>query len=224
MIEPRGNKKQKSEIKRSKLVLLELNNNNNDLHVILFRNRRWNKFVTLGGRVDRTDNSFETALIREVREESFNLIDISDIIGVPNRIKYIDFRDKENNELVRVYFMLITSDLFDDRIYKTNRCILNNGTRDVPKSWTEIDDYDRFPIKNILDCSDCRSTEYFRCCNVRSELKRIYSPIFRYIAEANRLKIIDELIDTHHVVTEYVLTNNVSDTFLNGTSTIKIKN
>jgi len=222
MIEPRGNKQHKSEIKRSKLVLLELNHNN-DLHVILFRNRRWNKFVTLGGRVDRTDNSFETALIREVREESFNLIDISDIINVPNRIKHIDFRDKENNELVRVYFMLITSDLFDDRIYKTNRCILNNGTREVPKSWTEIDDYDRFLVKNIMDCSD-RSNEYFKCCNIRSESKRIYSPIFRYIAEANRLKIIDELVNTRHVVTEYVLTNNVSDTFLNGTSTIKIKN
>ena len=221
MIEPRC--KNKKKVRRSKLILLELNHNN-ELCVILFRNKRWNNFVTLGGRVDKLDINFESALIREVKEESFNLIDISDIINIPNRIKYIDFQDNNNNEIVRVYFLLINNELFDDKIYKTNKDILKNTDKYVPKAWKELDDYDKFPIKNILNSYDYRNNEYSKCYTINDEQKSVYIPIIDYINEASRLNIIDDLLKTYSIVKDYVLTNDVSDTFLNGTSTIKIKN
>ena len=219
MMESKDNKKNKSETRRSKLVLIEMDCNKN-LHVILFRNKKWNKFVTLGGRVDKPNDTFEMALIREVREESFNLIDISDIINIPDRMNYIDFQDVHNNELVRVYFLLINSELFSDKLYKTNRCILNNATKSVPKSWMEVDDYDVFPIKNVLKCANGRSKEHFHCCNVRSESKPIYSPVFKYVREAYKRNLINDQL----IVKEYTFVNDNSDTFLNGTTTIKIKN
>ena len=70
---PEGKKRRQYKTRRSKLVLLELAKDDNLLNVILFWNKKWDKFVTLGGRVDKNDDNFETALIREVKEESLNL-------------------------------------------------------------------------------------------------------------------------------------------------------
>jgi hypothetical protein len=206
--------------KRSKLVILELDNNNL-LNVILFKHTKWNSYVTLGGRVDHINPDFESTLIKEVKEESFNLFDISDIVYLSDRIRHVDI-NMGHNETTRVFFILLNNGLFDDGIYNTNKNILNST--DVPKAWTEINGYDRFPIENLLHHDKTKlKNKCFNCHNTNDESRKIYFPILKYLREANKSNIIDDLVNGHFVVKDYVITSDVSDTFLNGTCSIRVQ-
>ena len=221
---PEGKKRRQYKTRRSKLVLLELAKDDNLLNVILFWNKKWDKFVTLGGRVDKNDDNFETALIREVKEESLNLLDISEVIYLSNRMMYIDFHNNHEKEVVRVYFLLIDHKLFDKDIYNKNKKTIVDSPFCVPRCWTELDGYDKFPIDVLLrqdatvllgQCIDCE--------NNNGQSKPLYSPVVKYIQEAHRQNIITELMNGEIVIGDCNVDKDASNTFLNGTETIKVK-
>src|SRR5665647_1178818 len=98
-------KKEKKWKKRAKLVLLE--SDGKTLNLILFWSPFWKKFVDIGGRVDNNE-CFETTLIREVLEETSNLIDITNVV---HSSKYIDVIT--NDEDIRVYFIIVDRFVFN---------------------------------------------------------------------------------------------------------------
>jgi len=209
-------------IKRSKLVILELNPDGS-LNTILFRNKKWNKFVTLGGRVDDKDKSFEEALIREVKEESLNVFDISQIIYNTDKMKYIDFCS--NKEKIRVYFLLIKTGLFNQDVYDENRKILANRNLKTPQEWKEMDSYNKFNLKEVLETIGCLDDKdkCFQCQNIKGNSKLLYHPIAKYLKEATKRNLINEMISKQLVVKDCAIDRNTSESFLKGTSTIRVK-
>lgn len=211
---------------RVKLLILEATANNSDIeisNVILFENKQWKKYVLLGGRVDKSDKSHESALAREIKEETYNLLDISEILKL---IPYIDFNS--NNENVRVYFIVMKKGLFDDKLYSENKNKLIQKESKVPKDWKEMSNCDRFSINCLLNewnnTNINNANELFFCTNTRGQQKPIYPIIVKYLQKAKETGLLQKLINDGHIFKNFVKSVDNSETFLNGTSIITVNN
>jgi len=187
------------------------------VNVLLFENRCWRKFEVPGGRLGKGESTFEDALIREIKEETFNSIDVSKILG-SDKIRFIDFHT--DKEIIRVYFIIISPGLFDGELYKENKSKLISRPQ-LPKDWKEMSGYDRFPIDNMITQVDAGNTdENFFCTNVCGQKKPIYPKTQKYLSEAVRSGVITELLEKECIFRDSTRNVDMSDTFLNGTSTI----
>lgn len=189
------------------------------INVILFENRQWKKFEVPGGRLEKGDQAFETALVREVKEETFNSIDVSRILK-SDKIRFIELSTK--NEIIRVYFIIIIHGLFDGRLYNDNKKRLSKRS-ELPQDWREMSGYDRFPIEHLINEVDENNTkEYFYCTNSRGQKKPIYPKTQEFLLEAVQRGLIKELLDKECIFKEFEKHVNRSNTFLDGTSTIVV--
>jgi hypothetical protein len=210
--------------KRVKLMILEYPSRSSydstfSANVILFENRGWRKFEVPGGRLGKDEHEFEAALIREIKEETFNSIDVSKILG-SDKIRFIDFQN--DREIVRVYFIIISPGLFDGGVYNENKSKLIRQPG-LPKDWKEMSGYDKFPIDRMInDVDDGNTSENFYCTNSRGQKRPIYPKTQKYLSEAVRRGVIKELLDNECIFNASMRQVDMSNTFLNGTSTIVV--
>jgi 8-oxo-dGTP pyrophosphatase MutT (NUDIX family) len=196
-------------IKRSKILILE-KTKSGLLNLILFYNNKWNKYVTIGGRVEKYE-TFENTIKREIIEETSNTIHIDELIDA-DKLKYIDVYnyDKLKIELFRIYFLILDLNLPNNKsfdiIYNNNRQIVSN--QNLSYDWHEMGDVTRIPFDNLI---------LNNFTNVDGNKIKIFNQVIKYVKCGQN--IINKISDT---LVNYTIIKNSSNSSLFNTESIKL--
>lgn len=119
--------------------------------IILVRNKASGEYTDFGGAYEKKHGSLQITAIKELREESLNLFNIS-IRFFINNINGIDNIDipAPNNHFYRLYILKINGVsrkyfLHNNKLIDT---IHQKGVH-IPRYWRETDDISHIPINNI---------------------------------------------------------------------------
>jgi len=202
-------------IQRVRLIIIETLDNIPQ-NIVLFNNQRWNKFVSVGGRVESCDFSECDALKRETLEETLNAIDISELIESDEKVQFNE--TSVGNERTRIYFLKIEiceNEVSLECVFNENKIILDHCRENVPKDWKEMNSIKRFPFGNILRAIN----NDLVCIEDQGGVPwRVYNQVLEYVDKGLKEGVLDRI----DPITEYEnILNNKS--FLNGTRTIKLK-
>jgi hypothetical protein len=223
--------KRKKMIKRAKLIILE-QSKLGSLNIVLFHNKRWNKYVTIGGRVEGRD-TFANTIKREIIEETTNTINIDNLINF-NKIKYIDWYNEENSEVekVRIYFLILNLELPKGKsiedLYDYNRTKILNSCYNVSYDWNEMDNLIRIPLDNLIDVINTKDTIYsyfkyqtgFKVEDIQGNQVIVFKQVINYIKAGLNTIFMTDLISS--ALTKYKIMKNTSNTLLNDTEAIVI--
>lgn len=124
--------------------------------IVFARNKSSKVYNDFGGGIDSRyfkkysiDESIKITAIKELREESRNLI----VIGDDALKSYVDINTsiKNNNDFYRAYFVKVNG--INRKYFFKNMKIIDrkivNRNKSIPRCWKETDSITRVPIKNI---------------------------------------------------------------------------
>jgi len=123
--------------------------------IVLVKNTKWSTYMDFGGTREKNEKPLNT-MMREVQEESCNMIYISDssvirtVDDQGNKL-YIDNKNNKRNQINsinREYIMCYKSNVIDHHIYNKNKQIIENAT--MSNSWNETVEIKRFFIGDII--------------------------------------------------------------------------
>jgi ADP-ribose pyrophosphatase YjhB (NUDIX family) len=135
----------RKKIKRAKILFLGEHNGNQT--ITLFKNKYWDTYDIPGGRVDN-NQTFQEALIREIKEETFNTIDLSELFSNDNKENNPQFIDINNDrEHIRVYILKFDMNKVQ-HVYDTNKENIRSNSN-VPREWLEMDEYSTFEMNKL---------------------------------------------------------------------------
>lgn len=213
---------------RASIILIEESYNNNsgrkEPTIILFNNRKWNVFITPGGRIEIAGDNIDDILMetakRELHEETLNTINIDE--NILKKSKSIDVLNQKTNLYTRAYLVSINKKMFDGEIYYNNKTILFNKI--IPFEWRETNEVDRFYISDLFACIENINNEVARnivCKNVHGKLKIIYCSTWNIIYSMLQKNILDETLkNLNKMRCHQNLYSNLD--FLIGTKTLEI--
>ncbi len=182
--------------KRARLIIFE-KEDNGKINIILVHNKKWNSYVTIGGRVGR-EESFRQTINRETEEETLNTLNINDMDM--NYIKY-----KDGKDLVYIYYIVIGSTFIDESnffdTFNKNKISIKEQDN-AHYDWTEMDDMSKFPLDDL------------------DSLSNFYPKVHDYLGAI--INVID--INSIKPVNSFKKGRNIIEPFLKDTVTIFIKN
>jgi len=144
--------------------------------VILLNNKKWNTYTDIGGGVERNE-SVISAAIRELREESMNLLNLDQKLY--DDLPFIDIQNKRTYRWCRVYILCIANNINMD-IYHNNKKLIHI----IDYVWNETDNINKFNITDMMNnfkeyqlhdisLTDINGDKQKIYCDTLNELKQI---------------------------------------------------
>lgn len=193
--------------------------------LILFKNRKWNVYANTGGRIEGKTNNLDRTLkitaIRELREETLNLLNLN--TELYDTLKYKDIYNALNKKHYRTFLIPINGNIIDESIYYKNLEVIKKKWN-VSPVWKETNDIKRFYLDELIMHSENVSDEYFYCDDVYGTKQKIYHFVMNELNAFNSDGLINRIIDNYDDDVEWnnlLLINyqNTSNNFLTGTNT-----
>ena len=196
--------------------------------LILFHNKRWDTYVTPGGKVEQPVDSFDETLLntakRELQEETLNAITITD--ELLRKTPYVDVYNSHTDTYYRVFIIVIKHNRSITGVYNDNKNALSSQRTD--EGWNETSGVSRFYISDVISCIkkiDATHPKYdnIRCTNTSGKNVNIYYKVVDIMNSVMKTDILDNLINSTNRTRIYGFSAlNAPKRFLAGTKTIEI--
>lgn len=199
--------------------------------LILFHNKRWDTYVTPGGKVEKPVDDFDETLLntakRELQEETLNAITITD--ELLRKTPYVDVYNSHTDTYYRVFIIVIKHSRSIIGIYHDNKNTLSGQRTD--EGWNETSGISRFYISDLMICiknidaTNAVQQKYdnMRCTNTSGKQVNIYYKVVDIMNSVMETNILDEVINNTNKTRVYGFsTSNAPKRFLIGTKTMEI--
>jgi hypothetical protein len=216
----------------SSVLIIEQRYDNHDGRnepcLILFHNKRWDTYVTPGGKVEKVGDSFDETLLntakRELQEETLNAITITD--ELLRKTPYVDVYNPHTDTYYRVFIIVIKHNRSIMGIYNSNKNALSGQRTD--EGWNETSGISRFYISDVMKCIkkiDATQVKYdnIRCTNTSGKNVNVYYKVVDIMNSVMKTEILNDVINSTNRTRIYGFSaSNAPKRFLVGTKTMEI--